>query len=148
MARELSPAGRLITLEIDAHHAEVARANIEGAGLAEVVDIRLGPALSTLAAMAKEPVEPFDLIFIDADKRNNPGYLQYALQFSRPGTVIVVDNVVRDGRVIDESSQDPDLQGTRKVLAALAADKTVISTALQTVGHKGYDGFAIAYVRR
>ena len=146
MARALPADGRLTTLEFSPKHAEVARANIARAGLEKIVDIRVGPALETLAKMGKEGIEPFDLIFIDADKPNNPNYLPWALKFSRPGTLLIGDNIVREGEVADPSSTDPNVQGQRRFLELMAAEPRLSATALQTVGSKGYDGFAMALV--
>jgi predicted O-methyltransferase YrrM len=146
LARALSPGGRLITLEFDPKHADVARANISRAGLAEVVEIRVGLAIEALPKLAAEKREPFDLIFIDADKPSNCDYFQWALKLSRPGSVIIVDNVVRSGGVVDANSTDPAVQGTRRFYEMLSKEKRVISTAIQTVGIKGYDGLAIALV--
>jgi len=148
MARALPPGGRLITLEADPAHAEVARANFVRAGLADVVELRLGPALETLPRLATEGKGPFDLIFIDADKENIPAYFTFALQLSRPGSLIIVDNVVRKGAVIDADSSDRDVQGVRRFNALLAAEPRVSATAVQTVGSKGHDGFALALVTR
>jgi predicted O-methyltransferase YrrM len=147
LARALPSNGRLMTLEVNPEHAKVALANIRRAGLSEKVELRLGPALDSLAQLEKEKVAPFDFVFLDADKRNNPVYLKRVLQFSRPGTVIVVDNVVRDGEVIDRASQDPDVQGSRGVFEWLAAEPKLDATALQTVSSKGHDGFVLALVR-
>jgi len=146
MARALPADGRLTTLEFSPKHAEVARANIARAGLEKIVEIRVGPALETLAKMEKEGTEPFDLIFIDADKPNNPNYLPWALKFSRPGTLLIGDNIVREGEVADPSSTDPNVQGQRRFLELMAAEPRLSTTALQTVGSKGYDGFAMALV--
>lgn len=146
LARALPDGGRLISLEADARHAEVARANIARAGLQDIVEVRLGMALDTLPALAAERREPFDVVFIDADKPNNEAYVDWALQLSRPGSMIVVDNVVRDGDVIDADSDSPTVQGVRRVLERLAAEPRVSATAIQTVGAKGYDGFAIALI--
>ena len=146
LARALPAGGRLITLEADPKHAEVARSNIARAGLSELVDLRVGLALDILPLLMDEAVEPFDLIFIDADKSNNPEYLSWALKFSRPGSLIIVDNVVRDGAVIDENNSDPDIQGIRRLFEAVAAEPRLNATALQTVGRKGYDGFVFALV--
>jgi predicted O-methyltransferase YrrM len=148
MARALPPGGRLITLEYEPQHAEVAQANLQRAGLADRVEIRVGAALDSLPQLQKERLGPFDFIFIDADKPNNPNYLDWAVRLSRPGTLIVVDNVVRDGEVADPSSKDPSIQGTRRMFAAMSSDPrlTLSCTALQTVGSKGYDGFAMAIV--
>ncbi len=147
MARALSGGGRLVTLEISEEHAKVANANVERAGVADLVEVRVGPALSSLPALAEEPAEPFDLVFIDADKPSNPAYLEWALRLTRPGAVIIVDNVIRDGHVLDASSSDPTVVGTRRVLEMIGADPRLDGTALQTVGSKGWDGFAIALVK-
>jgi predicted O-methyltransferase YrrM len=147
LARALPPDGRLVTLEFDAKHAQVAAGNVARAGFSSMVEIRLGPALDSLAKLHAEGPGPFDFIFIDADKPNNPGYLDWSMKLSRPGTVIVVDNVVRDGAIADAKSADPSIQGTRRMFAMLAADLRLEATALQTVGSKGYDGFALAVVR-
>ena len=146
MARALPADGRLITLEADPKHAEVAGENIGRAGLADVVELRLGPALETLPQLAAQGVDPFDFVFIDADKPNNPEYFAWALRLSRPGSVIVVDNVVLDGTVIDADSADPGIQGTRRLHELIAAERRVSATVIQTVGTKGYDGLAIALV--
>jgi predicted O-methyltransferase YrrM len=146
LARALPVGGRLVTLEADPRHAEVARANIDRAGLADVVDMRVGPALDTLPQLEKEGIESFDLIFIDADKQNNPQYLSWALKLSRRGTLIIGDNVVRDGAVIDAASSDPVVQGLRRFFELLGDEPRLSATALQTVGSKGYDGFAMALV--
>jgi predicted O-methyltransferase YrrM len=146
MARALPADGHLTTLEFSPKHAEVAQANIARAGLQKIVEIRVGPALETLANMEKEGTEPFDLIFIDADKPNNPNYLPWALKFSRPGTLLIGDNIVREGEVADPSSTDPNVQGQRRFLELMAAEPRLSATALQTVGSKGYDGFAMAFV--
>lgn len=146
LARALPSDGRLITLEIDPACAEVARANIERAGLGGLVEIRLGRAIDSLPQLAAEGSGPFDLIFIDADKPSNPDYFQWALRLSRRGTVIVIDNVIRNGAVADPTSIDANVQGVRRLNELLAAEPRVSATALQTVGSKGYDGFAIALV--
>jgi predicted O-methyltransferase YrrM len=146
LARGMQAGGRLITLEADPAHAAVALANIARAGLQNVVELRLGSASDTLPQISAERRGPFDLIFIDADKQNIPSYFEWALRLSRPGSVIVVDNVVRDGRVIDSKSDDPDIQGVRRFIEMLGANATVSGTAIQTVGVKGYDGFAIVRV--
>jgi len=143
LARALPPGGRVVTLEFDPKHADVARANITRAGLSDAVEIRVGRAIDTLPTLAGGP--PFDLIFIDADKPGTTDYFRWALKLSRTGSVIVVDNVVRNGRLIDASG-DEDAQGMRRFMAALAAESRVTATAVQTVGVKGYDGFAIAVV--
>ena len=146
LARALPAGGRLITLEFDPKHAEVARANIERAGLADVVEVRLGRALDTLKQLAAENRGPFDLIFIDADKPGYPDYFPWALKLSRPGSMIIADNVVRNGAVIDADSSDPNVQGMRRFNELLAAEPRVSATVIQTVGSKGYDGFAIVLV--
>lgn len=146
LARALPPGGHLITLEFNPKHAEVALANIAKAGLSELVELRVGAALDTLPELEAESVEPFDFIFIDADKRSNPEYVKWALRLSRPGTVIIVDNVVRFGAVIEAESSDPDVQGIRECIELLASEPRLDATAIQTVGSKGYDGFAIALV--
>jgi predicted O-methyltransferase YrrM len=143
MASALPTDGHLISLEYSQHHAEVARENIARAGLLERVDVRTGAALDLLPSV----VGPFDLIFIDADKPNNPGYLDWAVKLSRPGTVIILDNVVRDGRVTDASSADRNVQGSRAAFDFFHNHPRLESTALQTVGLKGYDGFALALVK-
>ena len=146
LARGMQTGGRLITLEADQAHAAVARGNIARAGLQRVVELRLGSASDTLPQISAEGRGPFDLIFIDADKQNIPTYFEWALKLSRPGSVIVVDNVVRGGRVIDSNSDDPDIQGVRRFIEMLGTNATVSGTAIQTVGVKGYDGFAIVRV--
>ena len=146
LARALPPGGRLISLEADPKHAEIARNNIARAGLAEVVEIRLGSALETLPKLAAEGLGPFDLIFVDAEKRDNPDYFAWSLKLSRPGSVLVFDNVVRDGAVIDPANTTPSVQGIRRFNELVAAEPRVTATAIQTVGSKGYDGFAIALV--
>ena len=146
LARALPAGGRLITLEADPTHAEVARANIAGAGLADVVEVRLGRALETLPRLAAEGRGPFDLIFIDADKPSTPDYFAWALKLARRGSLIVVDNVVRGGAVIDAASDDAGVRGVRRFNELLAAEPRVSATAIQTVGSKGYDGLVIALV--
>ena len=146
LARALPPGGSLITLEADPKHAEIACANFKRAGLDAVIDLRLGAALDSLAQIALENRAPFDLVFVDADKRNNPGYLDRALKLSRPGSVIVIDNVVRDGAVVDLSNTDANLLGIRRMNEMIAAEPRLDATAIQTVGVKGYDGFVIAVV--
>jgi predicted O-methyltransferase YrrM len=146
LARALPLNGKLITLELNPHHAEVALANIASAGLAHVVELRLGPALDSLHQLHAEHAEPFDLIFLDANKDGYPHYLTAALKLARPGTLILADNVIRDGEVIDPNSADPNVQGVRRFFELLAADPRISATAVQTVGSKGYDGFAIARV--
>jgi len=151
LARALPADGRLLTLEAQPEYAEIARANIARAGLAKSVELRVGPALETLPQLVAEGAGPFDLIFIDADKKNNPGYFEWSLKLSRPGTLIVVDNVVRDGRIIDPDAYDPalgdeNIKGIRRFFELLAAERGVDATAIQMVGSKGYDGFALAIV--
>jgi predicted O-methyltransferase YrrM len=146
LARALPEDGRLITLEASAKHAEVARRNIARAGLDSVVAIRLGAALDTLPKLVEEGEGPFDFIFIDADKPNIPNYLRWALKLSRKGTLIVVDNIVREGKVIDAASSDANVQGARQLFDLLATEPRLEATALQTVGSKGYDGFVMAIV--
>jgi predicted O-methyltransferase YrrM len=146
LARALPADGRLITLEIERKHAEVAQANIARAGLADKVDLRLGRALDTLPQLAAENRGPFDLIFIDADKTSNADYFSWAVRLSRPGTLIIIDNVVRKGAVIDATSSDANVQGVRRLNEALAKEPRVSATEVQTVGSKGYDGFAFALV--
>lgn len=146
LARALPEGGRLITLEFSAKHAEVARRNIARAGLDGVVTLRLGAALDTLPQLVQEGEGPFDLIFIDADKPNLANYLTWAVRLARKGTLILVDNVIREGQVIDAASDDPAVQGARRLFEALAAEPRLQATALQTVGSKGHDGFAMAVV--
>lgn len=146
LAKALPAGGRLITLEADPRHAEIASSNIARAGLSDLITVRIGPALETLPVLAREGSGPFDLIFIDADKPNTADYFEWALALSRPGTLIVVDNVVRSGDVVDGRSIDPDVRGMRRFVERLAAEPRVTATVLQTVGTKGYDGFAIALV--
>jgi predicted O-methyltransferase YrrM len=146
LARALPAGGRLITLEADARHAELAAANIARAGLGSVVDIRIGKALDTLPKIAAEGGGPFDLVFIDADKGNTPSYFTWALKLTRAGALIIVDNVVRKGAVADASTRDADVQGMRRFVAMAGAEPRVTATAIQTVGSKGYDGFCVALV--
>lgn len=146
LARALGPEGHLITLEVNPTHAEVARANIDRAGLSQVAEIRVGPALTTLPQLADSGAGPFDLVFIDADKARTPDYLTWALRMTKPGSLIIIDNVVRNGAVSDPSTTDADVQGIQRALAALAAEPRVTASAWQTVGSKGYDGMAIALV--
>jgi predicted O-methyltransferase YrrM len=146
LARALPDDGRLVTLEFSPKHAEIAKANIARAGLSHKVEIRVGPALETLPLLAAEKRGPFNFIFVDADKRNNPGYFEWALKLSRPGSVIVVDNVVRDGAVADLKNTDPDIVGIRRMHELVAAEPRVNATAIQTVGAKGYDGYTLIRV--
>lgn len=144
MARALTKGGRVVTLESDPKHAAVARENFERAGLAQAIEIRVGPALETLPML--EPDPPFDLVFIDADKASSAAYFEHALRLSRPGSVIVVDNVVRRGDVVDARSTDESVQGVRRLVELVAGEPRVSATALQTVGCKGHDGFMLALV--
>ncbi|MEW5848056.1 MAG: O-methyltransferase [Myxococcota bacterium] len=146
LARGLQAGGHLVTLEFNPKHAELARANLERAGVANVVELRIGRALDTLPQLHSEGRGPFDLIFIDADKPNNPDYLAWALKLSRLGTLIVADNVVRNGAVADPDSDDPSVRGIQRFSELLGAEPRVSATAIQTVGSKGYDGFALALV--
>jgi predicted O-methyltransferase YrrM len=147
LARALPKDGKLITLEIERRHADVARENLKSAGVASRVEQRVAPAAESLAALVAEGAEPFDLIFIDADKPNNPVYLDWAMKLSRAGTVLIVDNVIREGAVIEADSMDASVQGTRRLFDLMAKDSRLEATALQTVGSKGYDGFVMAVVR-
>ena len=151
LARALPVEGRMITLETNQQYAEVASANLANAGLADVVEVLVGPAFDTLAQLATEDRGPFDLIFIDADKQNNPGYFEWALKLSRRGSLIVTDNVVRGGAILEPAGKNPQLgigvvDGIRRFYELLAAEPRVSATAIQTVGSKGYDGFALALV--
>ncbi len=146
LARALPAGGRLVTIELDAGAAEVARANFRRAGCDAVVDVRIGPALDVLPRIEADGLAPFDFIFIDADKVNYAKYLAWSVKLARPGSVIVADNVVRNGAVADAASDDAAVQGMRRFYAALAAEPRVSATAIQTVGVKGYDGFALILV--
>ena len=146
LARALPADGRIVTLEYAAKHAEVARKNLDAAGVGGKVEIRVGAAVDSLEQLAREGVAPFDLIFIDADKKNNPVYVQWALKLARRGTIIIVDNVIRDGKVVDAKSADADIQGTRAMFELVGREPRLTATAIQTVGGKGYDGFVIAVV--
>jgi predicted O-methyltransferase YrrM len=146
MARALPADGKLVTLELNPHHAQVAAANLSQAEVQDKVELRVGDALEQLARMSSEDVEPFDFIFIDADKPNNPNYLKWALHFSHRGTVIVGDNVIREGEVINDNSQDPRVHGVRAFYDLLADEARITATAIQTVGSKGYDGFVFGIV--
>ncbi|KQW81508.1 methyltransferase [Devosia sp. Root413D1] len=143
MAKALPAGGSIITLEYEPHHAEVARRNIARAGYAERIEVRVGAAAETLPLLAAEQPEPFDFVFIDADKPSNTVYLDWAIKLGRPGTVIVLDNVVRDGQVANAESRDPNVLGSRGAFELIAANPRLSATALQTVGAKGYDGFAV-----
>lgn len=146
LARGMASGGSLITLEANAKHAEIARSNIARAGLDGVVELRVGPALETLPQLAVEGRSPFDLIFIDADKESYPEYFAWALKLARPGSLIIADNVIRDGEVLDPTSSDPRVQGIRRFNQLVANDPRVKATVIQTVGRKGHDGMAIAIV--
>lgn len=146
MARALPPEGKLVTLELEPHHARVAKENFALANVQDRIELRVGEALEQLERMKAEGVESFDFIFIDADKPNNPNYLKWALQFSHRGTVIIGDNVVREGEVVNVSNQDPRVKGVREFYDLLAEEPRVSATAIQTVGSKGYDGFVIGIV--
>ncbi len=148
MARAIPPGGRLVTIECSKKHAEVARANLAFAGLEPVVEVREGSALDVLPQLEAEGAGPFDLVFIDADKAAYPAYLDWSLRLARPGTLIVADNVVRHGAVLEADSSDPDLRGIQQFNAALAADPRLAATILPTVGVKGYDGFALVVVKQ
>jgi predicted O-methyltransferase YrrM len=146
LGRALPEGGRLISLEISEEHAAVARGNIARAGLDSKVEVRVAPALDTLAKLKADHEEPFDLVFIDADKRNTPGYFAAAVDLAHAGSLIVVDNVVRQGKLIDLESDDPDAAGMRQLIEQMAADKRITPAVIQTVGVKGWDGFAFALV--
>ena len=145
-AKALPSDGRIITIESEPKHAEVARENIDAAGFGEMVDVRLGKALDVLPDIAAESVGPFDFSFIDADKPNIPEYFDWALRLSRSGSIIIVDNVIREGAVINAESEDESVQGVRRLNDYLALESSVAATTIQTVGSKGYDGFTIAVV--
>jgi predicted O-methyltransferase YrrM len=146
LARALPANGRVVTLEAEAKHVEVARANLARAGLLGVVDVRLGPALETLARIEREGHEPFDLVFIDADKPSTPDYIEASLRLSRPGTLLVVDNVVRSGELANGATTDASVHGMQRAVAMMAAHPRLEATVIQTVGAKGYDGFALGLV--
>jgi predicted O-methyltransferase YrrM len=146
LGRALPAGGRLISLEAVDKHAEVARSNVAAAGLSEVVDIRVGPALEALPKLAAEQGDPFDLIFIDADKENNVAYFDWAIRLARPGSMIIVDNVVRDGKVLDANHPDSRVQGSRQFAELVGAQNRASATTLQMVGVKGWDGFTLAVV--
>ncbi|MDN0194522.1 O-methyltransferase [Streptomyces sp. S.PNR 29] len=146
LGRALPADGRLISLEYNPKHAEVATRNIARAGLDKLVEVRVGPALESLPKLADENPPPFDLVFIDADKANNPHYVEWALKLTSTGSLIIVDNVVRGGRVADAGSTEPDIEGTRAAIELIGSHPRLSGTAIQTVGGKGYDGFALARV--
>jgi len=147
LARGLMEGGKLITLEYEAKHAEMARKNLERAGLSGVVEVRVGDAAKTMPELVKEGTGPFDLIFLDANKDGYPVYFEWSLKLARTGTVIVADNVVRDGGVLDAAGKDANIQGVRRLRDMLVSERRVSATAIQTVGSKGYDGFAVMIVR-
>jgi len=147
LARALPPDGRVVTLEFDPKHAAVAQKNFERAKLAPMIDLRVGPAIETLPKLAAEKLDPFDFVFIDADKPNTPEYFEWALKLSRPGALIIVDNIVRDGKLANLASDDASVRAMQRFmdsLARLSTENRVVASAVQTVGSKGYDGFAIA----
>ena len=146
LARALPPGGRVVTLESEPKHAELARANLARAGVGKLVDVRVGAALDTLPRIAAEGLAPFDFFFIDADKQNIPAYFEWSLKLGRRGSLIVVDNVIREGAVLDTDSDDPAVRGVRRFNEMVAADKRVSATVIQTVGAKGHDGFAMVLV--
>jgi predicted O-methyltransferase YrrM len=147
LARGLPDGGRIVTLEADAHHAQIAQSNIAKAGYANKVELRLGRALKTLPILANERIGPFDFVFIDADKKHIPEYFDWSLKLSRPGSLIVVDNVVRDGQVVDLANREANIAGVRNFLERVGQDPRVEATAMQTVGMKGHDGFAVVRVK-
>ncbi|MBS1802543.1 MAG: O-methyltransferase [Acidobacteria bacterium] len=146
MARAVGSGGQVVTLELDPHHAEVAQRNFKQANVDDRIELRLGPASESLAALVAEKSAPFDFIFIDADKSGYPDYIRRCLSLSRPGTLIIADNVVRDGKVIDPDDPDPNIRGVRRFTELVAAEPRLSTTVLQTVSSKGYDGFAISIV--
>jgi predicted O-methyltransferase YrrM len=146
LARALPADGQVVTLEIDPHHAEIARANLKAAGVLDRVEVRVAPALDSLRELHAAGAAPFDLVFIDADKKSMPEYLDWSLKLSRPGTIIVADNVVRDGKVIEPDNPDDNIQGVRRMTEMMAAEPRLRATAIQTVGARGHDGFAVAVV--
>jgi predicted O-methyltransferase YrrM len=148
LARALPPGGRLVTLELDPKHAAVAAENLARAGVMDLVDLRVGPAMDSLRGLVEEGAEPFDFVFVDADKAGMPAYFEQSLQLAAPGALLVFDNVVRDGAVVDAASTDPSVLGVRRLNEMLAAEPRVLATTIQTVGVKGWDGFALARVAR
>jgi len=146
LARALPPDGLLVTVELDPKHAAVAKRSFDRAGVAGVIDVRIGPALDVLPEIDSEGLGPFDFVFIDADKERYPEYLEWSIRLCRPGSLIVADNVVREGAVTDSKSEDSAVQGVRRFLASIADDPRVTATVIQTVGIKGYDGFAFVLV--
>jgi predicted O-methyltransferase YrrM len=148
LARALPPDGFVVTLEANAKHADATRENIRRAGLSGQVRVRLGEALDTLPRLEEEGVGPFDFVFIDADKQHNPEYFTWALRLAKPGSIIVCDNVIREGAILDRASADPSVQGTRRMFEMIAKEPRVSATVIQTVGAKGWDGFLVAIVDR
>jgi len=146
MARAMPPDGRVVTLELEPRHAEIARENLKAAGVLDRVEIRVGPALDSLEKLQAAGASPFDLVFLDADKESLPEYLEWSLKLSHPGTIIVADNVVRDGKVLDPESTDPHVRGVQRFLEMAAREARLSATAIPTVGARGYDGFAVAVV--
>jgi predicted O-methyltransferase YrrM len=146
LARALPAGGRLITLEVNPRHAAVAKTNLERAGLSESVELRIGPAAESLEHLCQESAELFDMIFIDADKPSNPIYLGWAMKLAKPGSLIIVDNVIREGAIVDPDNDDPNVRGTRALFEMLATQPNLSATAIQTVGAKGHDGFIMALV--
>ncbi len=146
MARALPEGGKVITLELEPRHAEIAHANFQSAGLSHRIEVRIGPASESLRAMHEAKSPPFDLIFIDADKERMPEYLDLSLKLSHPGTVIIADNVVRNGKILNAKTRDPHVRGVRQFLELVAANPRLSATAIPTVGARGYDGFAVALV--
>jgi predicted O-methyltransferase YrrM len=146
LARGLEPGGRLVTLEVDPRHADVARGNLVRANLGSIVDVRVGAALEVLPKLEREAAAPFDLVFIDADKANNPNYIEWGIRLGRPGTLIIVDNVVRKGAILDATSGSADVRGTRRAYELVGRHPRLSATAIQTVGTKGHDGFLMALV--
>lgn len=146
LAGALPEDGQVVTLEIDPHHAEIARANLKAAGVLDRVEVRVAPAIETLRELHASGAAPFDLVFIDADKKSMPEYLDWSLKLSHPGTIIVADNVVRDGKVIEPDNPDDNIQGVRRMTEMMAAEPRLRATAIQTVGARGHDGFAVAVV--
>ncbi len=146
MAKAVPEGGTVVTLELDPHHAQVAQRNFEHAGVEGIVDLRLGPALGSLAVIEKENGGPFDFVFVDADKPTYPEYVRWALRLARPGTLIVLDNAVTGGRILDPTPDDAIAEGTRRAIEVIGEEPRLLATAVQTVGSKGYDGFAIALV--
>jgi predicted O-methyltransferase YrrM len=146
MACAVPPDGRVVTLELEARHAEVARANLDAAGVLDRVEIRVGPALDSMRSLHATGAEPFDVIFLDADKQSLPEYLEWSLKLSRPGTVIIADNVVRDGKIVQAKIDDPNVRGVQRFLELAAKEPRLSTTAIPTVGARGYDGFSISVV--